>query len=130
VKTNIHYRNISEPSNLGLEIRVRALALHHLERHLSTFSPELVQLHADLAKGEHRESYLVKLRLRLPSAVLVSVDEECKLDVAMRAAFADLERQLKRHMAHLRLEENWRRKQRREGLRRLESEANGVVIDN
>jgi len=123
MKTTIHYTNISEPSHPGLEIRVRALALHHLERHLSTFNPELVQLHAELEKGTHHKSYLVKLRLALPSALLVSVDEEYNLDIALRAAFADLERQLKRHMAHLRREENWRRKQRREELRRLKSEA-------
>ena len=123
MKTTIHYTNISEPSHPGLEIRVRALALHHLERHLSRFSAELVHLRAELEKGEHPKSYLVKLRLALPSAILVSVDQEGDLAVAMRASFGDLERQLKRHMAHLRREENWRRKQRREKLRRLKSEA-------
>jgi ribosome-associated translation inhibitor RaiA len=123
VKTTLRYKNISEPSHPRLEIRVRALALHHLERHLSTFRPELVQLHAELEKGEHHKSYLVKLRLTLPSAVLVSVDEEYDLDLAVRAGFGDLERQLKRHLAHLRREENWRRKQRRESLRQLKSEA-------
>jgi ribosome-associated translation inhibitor RaiA len=113
VKTTIRYRNISEPSHPGLEIRVRGLALHRLERHLSSFSPELVHLHVELEKGEHPKSYLVKLRLALPSAVLVSVDQEGELAVAMRASFGDLERQLKRHLAHLRREENWRRRQRR-----------------
>jgi hypothetical protein len=113
MKTTIRYRNISEPSRPGLEIRLRGLALHHLERHLSSFSAKLVHLHAELEKGERPKSYLVKLRLALPSAVLVSVDQEGDLAVAMRASFGDLERQLKRHIAHLRREENWRRMQRR-----------------
>jgi ribosome-associated translation inhibitor RaiA len=123
MKTTIHYRNISAPSHPGLEIRARGLALHRLERHLSTFRPELVHLHVELEKGEHPKTYLVKLRLALPSALLVSVDEEGGLAVAMRASFADLERQLKRHMAHLRREETWRRKQRREALREIKLQA-------
>src|SRR5260370_1389296 len=62
MKTAIHYTNISEPSHPGLEIRVRALALHHLERHLSSFNPELIQLHAELEKGTHHTSDLGKQR--------------------------------------------------------------------
>ena len=40
---------------------------------------------------------------------------------ALEQSFVELERQLERHLMHLRHEDDWRRKERRAGLRRLKA---------
>jgi len=103
---------------------VRGLALHRLERHLSSFSPEARPSARGAGEGRAPKSYLVKLRLALPSAG-PGERGPARATSPSRCArlFADLERQLKRHMAHLRREEIWRRKQRREALREIKLQA-------
>lgn len=121
MKTTIHYKNIPEPSRPELEARIRDLSWRHLERHLARFSPDLVQLHVELEKSNHRNLHRVKLRLWLPGGTLVSGEESDELVDAMLRSYAELERQLERHISHLRREHSWRRKERREALRKLKT---------
>jgi ribosomal subunit interface protein len=121
MKTHIHYKNLSEPSHPGLEKRVRGLARRHLERHLTHFSPGLVQLHVELEKNNRRALFQVELRLGMPDTALVSREQSDDLAAGLRQSFAELERQLERHLSQLRREQSWRRKKRREALRQIKT---------
>lgn len=119
MKTAISYRNISERSNSDLEGLIGMLVDRHLQRHLSHFPADLVRLRATLERSGHRGVYRARLRLGLPNAVLACGDESLELRKALEQSFAELERQLDRHIVHLRHEDQWRRKERRTGLRQL-----------
>ena len=90
MKTTIHYKNIPEPARLELEARIRDLAWRHLERHLARFSPDLVELHVELEKSNHRNLHRVRLRLWLPGGTLVSGEESDELADAMLQSYAEL----------------------------------------
>ncbi|KUZ94935.1 RNA polymerase subunit sigma-28 [Burkholderia ubonensis] len=125
MKTAISYRNISELARPDLKGLIGNLLDRHLQPHLSHFPAELVRLRATLERSGHRSLYRARLRLALPSATLACSDESPELGKALELSFAELERQLERHIAHLRHEDNWRRKERRAGLRRLKDAAAG-----
>ncbi|MFA8391173.1 hypothetical protein ACEPUD_13805 [Burkholderia ubonensis] len=125
MKTAISYRNISELARPDLKGLIGNLLDPHLQPHLSHFPAELVRLRATLERSGHRSLYRARLRLGLPSATLACSDESPELGKALELSFAELERQLERHIAHLRHEDNWRRKERRAGLRRLKDAAAG-----
>ncbi|SEJ91049.1 hypothetical protein SAMN05192539_102325 [Paraburkholderia diazotrophica] len=125
MKTAISYRNISELARPDLKGLIGNLLDRHLQPHLSHFPAELVRLRATLERSGHRSLYRARLRLGLPSATLACSDESPKLGKALELSFAELERQLEHHIAHLRHEDNWRRKERRAGLRRLKGAATG-----
>lgn len=125
MKTAISYRNISELARPDLKGLIGNLLGRHLQPHLSHFPAELVRLRATLERSGHRRLYRARLRLGFPSATLACSDESPELGKALELSFAELERQLERHIAHLRHEDNWRRKERRAGLLRLKDTATG-----
>ncbi|KVN31982.1 hypothetical protein WJ63_06505 [Burkholderia pyrrocinia] len=125
MKTAISYRNISELARPDLKGLIGNLLDRHLQPHLSHFPAELVRLRATLERSGHRSLYRARLRLALPNATLACSDESPELGKALELSFAELQRQLERHIAHLRHEDNWRRKERRAGLRRLKDAAAG-----
>ncbi|SOE46968.1 DNA-directed RNA polymerase specialized sigma subunit, sigma24 family [Burkholderia sp. OK233] len=119
MKTAISYRNVSKLSRPDLDGLVGRLVKRHLQQHLSHFPTELVRLRPTLERTRHRGLSRVRLRLGLPGATLASADESPELDMAIELAIRELERQLERHISHLRHEDSWRRKERRPGLRQL-----------
>ncbi|KVQ07343.1 RNA polymerase subunit sigma-28 [Burkholderia ubonensis] len=125
MKTAISYRNISELARPDLKGLIGNLLDRHLQPHLSHFPAELVRLRAALERSGHRSLYRARLRLGLPSTTLTCSDESPEIRKALERSFAELERQLERHIAHLRHEDNWRRKERRAGLRRLKGAVAG-----
>ncbi|RQR51421.1 RNA polymerase subunit sigma-28 [Burkholderia sp. Bp9126] len=125
MKTAIGYRNISELARPGLKGLIGNLLDRHLQPHLSHFPAELIRLRATLERSGHRSLYRARLRLGLPSTTLTCSDASHDLGKALVLAFAELEDQLERHIVHLRHEDNWRRKERRAGLRRLKGAVAG-----
>ena len=121
MKTAISYRNITKLSHPDLAAMIESFVNRHLQRHLSHFPAELVRLRATLERSRRRGLYRAKLRLGLPSATLACADDSPELGKALELSFAELERQLERHIAHLRHEHTWRRKERRAGLGRLKA---------
>lgn len=121
MRTTISYRNISERSHSDLEGLIGKLATRHLRRHLSRFPAELIRLRASLGRSGHRSLYRASLRLGLPSTMLAADCQSPSLREALEQSFVGLERQLERHLMHLRHEDDWRRKERRAGLRQLKA---------
>jgi DNA-directed RNA polymerase specialized sigma24 family protein len=80
-----------------------------------------VRLRATLERSRRRGLYRAKLRLGLPSTTLACAGDSPELGKALELSFAELERQLEHHIAHLRQEHTWHRKERRAGLRRLKA---------
>ncbi|MGF6653398.1 DNA-directed RNA polymerase specialized sigma24 family protein/ribosome-associated translation inhibitor RaiA [Paraburkholderia youngii] len=119
MKTAISYRNVAKLSRPGLEDLISRLTDRRLTPHLSHFPSGLVRLQATLEKSLHRSLYRVRLRLVLPGATLACGHDAPEPETAIEHAITELERQLERHVAHLRHEDAWRRKERRAGLRQL-----------
>lgn len=121
MKQHVRFKNISEPSHAGLRDEVASLAERQLERHLADMQPDLVRLYAIIEKNRHHDVYRVALRLHVPSRILVAREDGYELRGVLQAAFDELERQLERHLEHLRRSHEWRGKERRAELRRLKA---------
>src|SRR5579859_4415531 len=119
MKTAISYRNVAKLSRPELENLVGRLTEGRLRPHLSHLPTGLVRLQATLERSRRRSLYRVRLQLVLPGATLACGNDSPELAMAIELSFAELERQLERHVAHLRHEDAWRRKERRPGLRQL-----------
>ena len=121
MKTAISYRNVEKLSRPGLEDLIGQLTDRRLMPHLSHFPSGLVRLQASLERSRHRSLYRVRLRLVLPGATLACGNDAPAPETAIERSVTELERQLDRHVAHLRHEDAWRRKERRIGLQQLKT---------
>ena len=86
-----------------------------LERLLKRHSPDLVQLHGDIEKHPRKETYKFSVNLSLPSGRLYATGEGGDVRACIKAAFAELNEQTKKHMALLRKDYEWKRKRPRAG---------------
>jgi len=122
MKGHVTYKNISPASHERIEQLIDRMTEKHLERHLSHMQPDMVQLFAIVEKNRHHHDlYRVALRLHVPRTVLVAREDGHDLEVILREAFEELERQVERYLARLRRDDAWRRKERRAELRRLKA---------
>jgi RNA polymerase sigma factor (sigma-70 family) len=119
MKTQISFHNIEKASQGGLEASILVLAKRHVERYLSRFEPDTVELHVHVEKSRHRDYFHVSMRLNVPGATLAAREEGRDPMAALRESFDEVERELLRQLARLRQEDAWRRKERREQLQRL-----------
>jgi ribosome-associated translation inhibitor RaiA len=84
-----------------------------LEKLLKRYAPDLVQLHGDIEKHPRKESYTFSLNLSLPTGTLHATGEGTDVRGSIKAAFAELDAQTKKHMALLRKDYEWKRKRAR-----------------
>jgi ribosome-associated translation inhibitor RaiA len=84
-----------------------------LDRLLKRYSPDLVQLHGDIKKHPRKETYQFCVNLSLPSGSLYATGEGADVRSCIKAAFAELTEQTKKHMALLRKDYEWKRKRPR-----------------
>ncbi len=117
MKFQTTYRHISDSQQRQLAEEWRPW---HLEQHLAHFEPDFVELHAILEKSTHHKNlHRVALRLNVPGGLLTSENTADSMMAAAKAALTELERQLIERLERMRGEDEWRRKERRERLRRL-----------
>lgn len=86
---------------------------HHIakiEKLLKRYAPDLVQLHGDIKKQPRKESYVFTLNISLPTGTLHATGEGDDVLKSVKAAFAEIEKQIKKHMALLRKDYEWKRK--------------------
>ena len=121
MKTSISYRNVAKLSRPELGDLIGRLTERRLKPHLSHFPPGLVRLRATLERSRHRSLHRVRLQLVLPGATLACGNDSAEPEKAIELSVTELERQLERHVAHLRHEYAWRRKEWRAGLRQLKA---------
>ncbi len=120
MKMNITYRNMREEEHTATRNFLEQLITRHLNPHIESFNPGLRQLHATLEQRKHL--YHVSLRLHLPPRkLLVAQAEKDGLRGAIQQAVADLVRQAKRHHARISGREAWKRKRRRERIRKIKA---------
>jgi ribosome-associated translation inhibitor RaiA len=81
-----------------------------LEKLLKRYAPDLVQLHGDIEKHPRKENYIFSVNLSLPTGTLHATGEGAEVRGSVKSAFAELEAQIKKHMALLRKDYQWRRK--------------------
>jgi ribosome-associated translation inhibitor RaiA len=81
-----------------------------LEKLLKRYAPDLVQLHGDIEKHPRKENYIFSVNLSLPTGTLHATGEGAEVRGSVKSAFAELEAQIKKHMALLRKDYEWKRK--------------------
>jgi ribosome-associated translation inhibitor RaiA len=84
-----------------------------MENLLKRYAPDLVQLRCSIEKLPRREAYLFSLNLSLPTGTLHATGEAADVRKSAKAAFAEIETQIKKHMAILRKDYEWKRKRPR-----------------
>ena len=89
-----------------------------LEKKAKSFSPDVVYLRLLIEENSERALYRVSITLTLPEKTLATKEERHDLHETLRDAFAEIERQIEAHKATLRGEHTWKRRTRREELRR------------
>jgi RNA polymerase sigma factor (sigma-70 family) len=119
MKTQISFDNIDKASQPGLEGSILVMAGRHVERYLSGFPQDSVELPVHAEKSRHRDYFRVSAKLVLPVATLTAHKESHDVLDALNHIFDELERDLLRHIALLRQEEAWHRHEQRDELRQL-----------
>jgi len=85
-----------------------------LEKNIETFSPDAVHLRLMLEYNSARKLYTASLALDVPGKTIAAKEEQHDLQAAVRAAFDDVEGQLKKYKVNLRKEYLKRRERRKD----------------
>jgi len=102
-------------SHIEVEFRqeIEKEAQHHVEklnRLLKRYDPDLVVLHGSLEKAPRKSEYSFSANLTLPTGTLHATGTGGDVRISTKAAFAELELQVKRHQEKLRKDYVWKRK--------------------
>jgi ribosomal subunit interface protein len=88
-----------------------------LNRWLKRYAPDLIQLHTTLEKLPRKTEYSLSLNLALPTGTLHATGSAADARTSAKAAFAELENQLKKHQEKLRKDYVWKRKRGHRGAK-------------
>jgi ribosome-associated translation inhibitor RaiA len=80
---------------------------------LKRYAPDLVQLRCTIEKRPRKQEYLFSVNLSLPTGTLHAIGEAADVRKSVKTAFAEIETQIKKHMAVLRKDYEWKRKRPR-----------------
>ena len=105
-------------SNIGADYRKsveREFERHvgKLNRLLKRYAPDLVSLHSSLEKTPRKNEFDFSLNLTLPTGKLYATGLGGDVRASAKAAFAELEMQVKKHQQKLRKDYVWKRKRGR-----------------
>jgi ribosome-associated translation inhibitor RaiA len=95
---------------------IEQVTRHHLvklEKLLKRYAPDLVQLHGGLEERPRNADFSFSLNLALPTGTLHATAIAADAPSSARAAFVELEGQLKKHKEKLRKDYEWKRKRPR-----------------
>lgn len=112
---NLVTKNVEKDDSLEKKLRQK---ISKLERHLKHFPPDAVHLQIVIERGSGTPQHNVKLTLRVPSAVLHTAQSGEALITTFDEAVKSLLRELEKFKSTARGERLWKRKARREELRR------------
>ena len=121
---DITFRNIGKDAHASTRAFLEQLVERHLQPHVAAFNTDHLKLHVTV---EHlKNSYSVTCRLHLPPRkVLVSHAKGDHLRTVFQEAIEELSRQSERHRAHISGREQWKRKSRRQRLRKMKEKISG-----
>ena len=113
----ITYTQIPSESRQSVEIEFER---HRpkLEKILKHYDPDLVELQGSLDRIARKNEYDLALNLKLPSGTLHATGVGSDIPSSAKAAFAEIQTQLKKHQQKLRKDYVWKRKRGR-GLPKL-----------
>jgi ribosome-associated translation inhibitor RaiA len=89
---------------------------HHvakLNRLLKRYAPDLIHLHSSLEKTPRKTEFGFSLNLTLPTGTLHATGVGPDVRASAKAAFAEIEDQVKKHRQKLRKDYVWKRKRSR-----------------
>jgi ribosomal subunit interface protein len=87
--------------------------IEKLNRLLKRYAPDLVVLHGSLEKTPRKNEYNFSVNLTLPTGALHASAAGADVRGSVKAAFAELESQVKKHQEKLRKDYVWKRKRAR-----------------
>lgn len=108
----ITYSNIEPETRIFVESESRH-SIEKLNRLLKKYSPDLVLLHGSLGRSLHKIEFSYSLNLTLPTGTLHATGVGADVRRSVKAAFAEIEAQVKKHQVKLRKENTWQRKRSR-----------------
>ena len=107
MKTHIRYRDISSREGVERELRRQTAKLN---RHLKKFEPDLVDLHVSLERRvQPTRPFLASVTLSLPPGQLHASESGPEAVPALKHAFAELWREVKKLKAKLQRKKEMRR---------------------
>ncbi|HVA94432.1 MAG TPA: hypothetical protein VNI36_05955 [Candidatus Dormibacteraeota bacterium] len=110
MKVSMRYGNDEWHESIEKETQLHVVKIEKL---LKRYEPDLVQLHGTMEKHPRKENYLFSLNLSLPTGVLHATGEGIDVRKSVKVTFAEIEKQIKKHMALLRKDYEWKRKRPR-----------------
>ena len=105
-------------SHIGADVRVSIEQeferhIDKLNRLLERYASDLVKLHASVEKVPRKTQYCFSLNLILPTGTLHASGDGADVRAGAKVAFAEIEKQVKKHQQKLRKDYLWKRKQGR-----------------
>ncbi|MGA3293995.1 MAG: HPF/RaiA family ribosome-associated protein [Candidatus Acidiferrales bacterium] len=91
--------------------------IEKLTRLLKRYAPDAVQLHSSLEKTPRKAEFEFSLHLALPTGKLHATGRGGDVLGSAKAAFAEIETQVKKHQEKLRKDYVWKRKRSRGPLK-------------
>ena len=88
-------------------------AVEKLEKLLQHYEPDLVQFHVAMERIERTGKLTFSLNLAIPTGTLHANCDAADARACLKAAFAELFDQVKKHQAKLRKDYTWKRKRSR-----------------
>jgi ribosome-associated translation inhibitor RaiA len=85
-----------------------------IEKLLNHYEPDLVMLHGSIEKNARKEEYSFSLNLSLPTGTIHAVGQGTDVPKSVKAAFSEIEKQIKKHISLLRKDYEWKRKRPRD----------------
>jgi ribosomal subunit interface protein len=112
-------------SHIGADVRVSIEQeferhIDKLNRLLERYASDLVKLHASVEKVPRKTQYCFSLNLILPTGTLHASGDGADVRAGAKVAFAEIEKQVKKHQQKLRKDYLWKRKQGRGAVKMTE----------
>ena len=111
MKLSIVFKEVEKHSAAESEVKRCAAKLG---KFLKNFEPDLVQLHCVFSRVPRTEEIAIALNLILPTGTFHSTAMNKHLRSCCKTAFAEMQTQMKKHLARLRKDYEWKRKRPRE----------------
>src|ERR1700733_14582077 len=108
----ITYTNVGPDVRKAVEVEF-SHQVAKLDKLLSHYAPDLVELHASIEKTPRRNEFNFALNLALPTGALHATGVGADILGSAKAAFAEIDTQVKKHQQKLRKDYVWKRKRGR-----------------
>ena len=120
---NIEYKNFEPDEHITTLLES---LITKVERKVRNFSPDAVFLRILIEENSVRALYLVSITMDVPGKTLATKEDRHDIDVAIRDAFIEIERQAQGQKSRLRGEHLWKRLRNRVALRQIKTSVQPV----